>query len=241
MGVVMQTNEYLNNPYIFILESSVLDSRIVKKKTAIAATKNIFYPGGGGQPIDYGHIEINNELVPVKDVKKMDKNVFLLLDRKIEVSVGDKFIQKVDEERRLCFMKFHSAAHILMSSVKRNIDRYKPEKIDISEDCSECTIFFEGLWDNNTNTLEKITSEANEAINQHLNIFSKDFDDVSIPSVEYGNIFRVAGAPTGPVRVLVVEGWDANPCGGTHVKNTSEIGKIRPISHDISSITFTLT
>lgn len=240
MGVVMQTNEYLDNPYIYILESSVLDSRIVKKKTAIAAKKNIFYPGGGGQPIDHGHIEINNELVPVKDVKKMDKKVFILLDRKIEISEGDKFIQNVDGARRICFMKFHSAAHILMSSVKRNIDRYQPEKIDISEDCSECTIFFEGLWENNKISLDKIISDANEAINQNLNISSKNFDDASIPSVEYGDIFRVAGAPTGPVRVLVVEEWDANPCGGTHVKTTSEIGNIKPISHDISSITFTL-
>jgi Ser-tRNA(Ala) deacylase AlaX len=236
----MQVNRYLDNPYSFILESSVLEARIIKKKTAMALKENIFYPGGGGQPIDLGNILINNEVVTVRDVKKMDKKVFILLDKKIEVLEGDKIIQKIDSERRLCFMKFHSAAHMLMASVKRNIERYNPEKIEISDDCLECTIFFEGIWDGNKDSLSKIVNDANTAINQNLNIFSKDYDDANIPSLEYGDMFRVAGSPTGPVRVLVIESWDANPCGGTHVSISSEIGNIKPISHSTSSITFTL-
>ncbi|MGE4352370.1 MAG: hypothetical protein AB7E52_09310 [Bdellovibrionales bacterium] len=234
----MQTNVYLENPYLHVFESSVLESRIIKKKTAIAAKENLFYPGGGGQPIDLGSIEINNELVPVVDIKKMDKKVYAVLDKKIDLMDGAKITQKIDGERRLGFMKLHSAAHILMAAVKRNTENYAPEKIEISDDGSKCAIFFEGMWDGSEEALTKMVNEANAAIDKNLSLTPGCFEDAQNAAAEYGELFRAAGPMNGPVRIICVEGWDANPCGGTHVRTSAEIGRIVPLAYDRSSITF---
>ena len=219
---------YLNDAYLKEQKTVISQQRVMKKKTAVTLEDNIFHPSGGGQLFDTGKLTIGDTTVDVVKLVKEKKDVWLCLDTKESLSEGTEVLSSIDWERRYKFMRCHTAAHIVMGAIKRHVESYAPEGIEINED-GEIELSFSGKWDSTQKTADSILNLANETISHGGKVWTEDFGDINEAIEKHNSIFRGVTDLKGDVRIVIIENWDANPCGGTHVKELSEIGVIELI------------
>ena len=188
--------------------------------------QTVFYPIGGGQPSDMGELVSDNLNLKVREVRKGDQGkVVFFVDGPTEgLQIGQKFQQKLDWSTRYGYMKIHTALHLLsvviplgvtggsIGSEKGRLDFEMPEPLE---------------------NKEILENELNELIARGLEITESWITDAELeenPSLV--KTMRVK-PPMGQGKVRLVrigtetDEVDLQPCGGTHVKNTLEIGKIR--------------
>ena len=188
--------------------------------------QTVFYPIGGGQPSDVGELISDDLNLKVREVRKGDqgKVVFFVEGSTEGIQIGQKFQQKIDWPTRYGYMKIHTALHLLsvviplgvtggsIGSQKGRLDFEMPEPLE---------------------NKEILENELNELIARGLKIKESWITDAELeenPSLV--KTMRVK-PPMGQGKVRLVrigtetDEIDLQPCGGTHVKNTLEIGKIR--------------
>lgn len=188
--------------------------------------QTVFYPIGGGQPSDVGELISGDLNLKVREVRKGDqgKVVFFVEGSTEGIQIGQKFQQKIDWPTRYGYMKIHTALHLLsvviplgvtggsIGSQKGRLDFEMPEPLE---------------------NKEILENELNELIARGLKITESWITDAELeenPSLV--KTMRVK-PPMGQGKVRLVrigtetDEIDLQPCGGTHVKNTLEIGKIR--------------
>jgi alanyl-tRNA synthetase len=160
-----------------------------------------FYAESGGQESEQGTISG----IPVINAKKHDKTIIYTLESPPDFCVGDHVVSVIDWTRRYALMKLHFAAEIILELFTLHFPQIKKIGAHIAEDKSR--IDFE--WPDNINALlPDIQAQAQGIIDASLEIKS-DFLD-----------------KTSERRFWKVEGVAQVPCGGTHLKVTSEIGAI---------------
>ena len=188
--------------------------------------QTVFYPIGGGQPSDVGELVLDDLNLKVREVRKGDQGkVVFFVDGPTEgLQIGQKFQQKLDWSTRYGYMKIHTALHLLSVVIplgvtggsigleKGRLDFEMPEPLE---------------------NKEILENELNELIARGLEITESWITDAELeenPSLV--KTMRVK-PPMGQGKVRLVrigtktDEVDLQPCGGTHVKNTLEIGKIR--------------
>ena len=188
--------------------------------------QTVFYPIGGGQPSDVGELILDDLNLKVREVRKGDqgKVVFFVEGSTEGIQIGQKFQQKIDWPTRYGYMKIHTALHLLsviiplgvtggsIGSQKGRLDFEMPEPLE---------------------NKEILENEINELIARGLKITESWITDAELeenPSLV--KTMRVK-PPMGQGKVRLVrigtetDEIDLQPCGGTHVKSTLEIGKIR--------------
>ncbi|MBC8411497.1 MAG: alanyl-tRNA editing protein [Rhodobacteraceae bacterium] len=188
--------------------------------------QTVFYPIGGGQPSDVGELISGDLNLKVREVRKGDqgKVVFCVEGSTEGIQIGQKFQQKIDWPTRYGYMKIHTALHLLsviitlgvtggsIGSQKGRLDFEMPEPLE---------------------NKEILENELNELIARGLKITESWITDAELeenPSLV--KTMRVK-PPMGQGKVRLVrigtetDEIDLQPCGGTHVKSTLEIGKIR--------------
>ncbi|RXJ69273.1 alanyl-tRNA editing protein [Halarcobacter ebronensis] len=184
-------------PYKTELDSKVL----VIEDNKIELSQTIFYAQSGGQESDTG--TINN--IPVIKAEKKDNSIIYTLASSPNFKVGDEVHTSIDWKRRYQLMKLHFAAELVLELFYKEYKNIQKIGAHISEDKSR--IDFE-LEENISPLLANIQTKAQELIDKDLPIQS-DFSDKSKGK-----------------RFWKIEGFAQVPCGGTHLKRTSEIGKI---------------
>ena len=188
----------------------------------IELDRTVFYPTGGGQPGDVGVLRSAAGDIPIASTIKGDAP-----DAVIHVpapgarmpAIGDAVTAAIDWGRRHRLMRFHTSMHLLCSIVPGAVTGGS-----IGEDKARLD------FDVATDSLDK------EAIQARLNALVADGRDVVprwISDDEMAarpELVRTMSVkpPTGQgrVRLLDIAGVDLQPCGGTHVKNTAEIGRV---------------
>jgi len=188
--------------------------------------QTVFYPIGGGQPSDVGELISDDLNFNVREVRKGDqgKVVFFVDGPTEDLQISQNFQQKLDWSRRYGYMKIHTALHLLSVVIplgvtggsigleKGRLDFEMPEPLE---------------------NKEILENELNELIARGLKITESWITDAELeanPSLV--KTMRVK-PPMGQGKVRLVrigtetDEIDLQPCGGTHVKNTLEIGKIR--------------
>jgi len=230
---------YQKDSYLKEAVTNIEQQRVVKKKTAVTLVDDIFYPSGGGQPFDLGLLVVGERKYNVTRIVKIDGKNWLCLDTSDNIAPDTKVTAIINWERRYRFMRCHTAAHVVMGSIRRNVKNYIPEGIEISEDFS-ITLKFSGEWNATPENADKIITTANNVISENRNVISESFDDVKEAVNKYADIFRGSQDFTGQVRITVIENWDANPCGGTHILRLDEIGKVKLIEFTSDSFTLRL-
>lgn len=237
----MQRNIFLDDPYCRELNSTICEVKVIKKKTALALYNNIFYPGGGGQPADKGWLIVNDQQYAVHRIVKVEKKVFVVLPiRLTDSSISNQVIQKLDWQRRYYMMKYHTAAHILHSCVKKKIRGYVSKGIEIADDSSNCAIYFNGNWIPNKALINEMFAEAMKIVDNAYSIKQIYYESLDSAIKNFRNIYRGPTKLKNKVRIILIEGIDANPCGGTHLARTNELDKIICNSFNGSSIIFRL-
>lgn len=210
---------YLRDCYLREFEAvvrDVSDEGIILDRTA-------FYPEGGGQPSDEGWIDWETHRSRVKYVLKKDEDVYHVLDG-IAPKKGTVVRGTIDWEKRYKHMRYHTALHIL-AGVVYHLYNSTITGSQIGEDKARIDFTLEDL---SKEKVERIEYEANKIVDEGRNVkirFMSREDLVSNPQLIR---IRPELIPNLPVlRVVDIEGFDAQLDGGTHVSNTREVGKIK--------------
>jgi alanyl-tRNA synthetase len=223
------TEVYLTNPYLRYIKTKVKDLRKIKGRYAISLEENIFYPGGGGQLPDKGFINLEDSpKYQVARILRADKKVFLILSEDIDFSINDLVDAEIDWIRRFSYMRCHTATHVFMGAVKRNLLDYDPDCINIPEGGNMFTIRFKSNWINTLEMGNMLIESSNQVICVNKKVIAKNYKMLSEATKEYRELYRGPGPKrfSGDVRLVIIDGWDANPCAGPHVNTLGEIGEL---------------
>jgi alanyl-tRNA synthetase len=168
-----------------------------------------FYPTSGGQPHDVGRLGEANVL----DVRDEEEEIVHIVDRELEPGAVRGCI---DWGRRLDHMQQHTGQHLLSAMFQ---ERFGRPTVSFHLGAEVCTIDLRG-----PEPSEEILEGAERAANQVI------FEDRPI-SVRYGSAedlaelgIRKEVQRSGILRAIEIEGADLQPCGGTHLKRTAQIG-----------------
>lgn len=191
----------------------------------IILDRTVFYPLGGGQPGDTGVLEDRDgNKVTIIDTRKSKEHPGCILhfpDENIESSpgVGDVVRVTIDWERRYKLMRMHTCLHLLGAILP-----YGVTGGNIGADKSRLDFDMEEIPEKH-----ELTEKLNELAQQDHLVGTRWITDEELEAqpelIRTMSVKPPRGA--GRVRLLEVEGIDLQPCGGTHVKRTNEIGQVR--------------
>ncbi|AEE93865.1 alanyl-tRNA editing protein AlaXM [Acidianus hospitalis] len=217
----MATEElYLKDSYIKEFEAKVTKvngNEVILDKTA-------FYPGGGGLENDVGKLIKNNgETINVKEVKRQGDEIAHVIEGG-ELREGDNVKGVIDWDRRYKMMRLHTASHV-MAAVAYSQFNALITGGHISPEYAKDDFNLE-----NKDLIPQIVEKANEILSKGIEVkvyFLPREEALKIPG-----IVKLAerNPPSIPIwRIVEIPGIDIQADGGPHVKNTSEVGKIRII------------
>jgi alanyl-tRNA synthetase len=202
--------KYWLNPQITTFSSEIKEIN----GTLIRLNENYFYPEGGGQPPDHGVISTETTQSSVIDVQEIDNEVWLKLNKN-EFQPNEIISAKIDKSRRINLSRNHTSQHLISAIFMEDFE-YDTVKATIDLKSSEIEFDKKLNWD----ILEKGINKVNSHILQSHPINSKFFDKENISDLKLrGNISDLHSI----YRIVEIKDVDLNPCGGTHVENTSEI------------------
>ncbi|QIO25239.1 DHHA1 domain-containing protein [Haloarcula sp. JP-L23] len=210
-------------PYVTSFDATVraVDGRDV------TLNRTYFYAEGGGQPADKGTLAG----VGVVDVQKRDGETVHTLAETPEIEVGETISGEVGEQFRTYSMRAHTASHVVYGVGRQLFDSHGYGGFDISED----TVRLDFDADADADEVNALTFQrmANEAVWDSRSVEWYEMD-VEEARADEDIVFNLGDAdPTDSVRIVEIDGWDISACGGTHVRNTNEIGPIEVI--DVSN------
>jgi alanyl-tRNA synthetase len=207
-------------PYVTEFETTV--DRI--DGTGIVLDETYFYPEGGGQPPDRGVVGGYR----VTDVQSRDGAIVHRLDAPgdIELSPGDAVDCYVDPDFRTYCMRAHTASHALYGASRRLLDDLGYGGFGITDE--KVRVDFSTTTDVDDATLVELERLVNRAVWD-----SHDVTWETVPredALERGDVAFNTKTEEGlsgeTVRLVTIEDWDVAACGGTHVRNTREIGPV---------------
>ncbi|MGC8935970.1 MAG: alanine--tRNA ligase [Candidatus Methanomethylicaceae archaeon] len=215
---------YYSEPKTRHLKAKVLYS----DQTRVILDRTIFYPEGGGQLSDTGSISIDGKEVKVTNVQKSRGVVVHFVEGAPPISPGTNVVCSVDWDRRAALMRHHSSTHILLGAARRVLGEHvwqegaqksvEKSRLDISH--------FEKISPSQLRELEIL---ANRIV-QECRPIRAYFEDRNKAEQRFGMRLYQGGVVQGPtIRVVEIEDWDAEACGGIHCSNTGEIGLIKII------------
>jgi alanyl-tRNA synthetase len=184
-----------------------------------------FYAEGGGQVGDSGLLTNGNEIIRVKDVKKVQGKFFQITDA-LPDSLDGIWQAVVDSERRSEIQKHHSATHLMHAALRRNLGDHVAQKGSLVEP-DRLRFDFSHYAAVDQEILDTIEMEVNEKIQQ--NIALESIYDVPIEEAREMGAMMLFGEKYGErVRVVAFDReYSIELCGGTHVRSTGEIGYFR--------------
>lgn len=213
----MTIETFYENPYQKICEATVT----ALHETSMELDCTIFYPEGGGQPGDTGllvcqdgtEIRVNNTIKAGGTIQHLTDSLPKTLH------VGDKVTGKLDWERRNRHMRYHTCLHLLCSVIPHPVTggSINEQKARLDFDMPE------------TIDKEAVTAALNKLIEANHAVETRWITDEEMQSnMELVRTMSVQPPMgQGKVRLVHIKGVDLQPCGGTHLASTQEIGKIR--------------
>ena len=185
--------------------------------------RTVFYPEGGGQPGDSGVMRAaGGQELRVADTKKHPSTgepVHVLEAGALSPAIGQAVTAEIDWARRHRHMRMHTCLHLLCAVVPGAVTGGA-----ISADRGRLDFDLP----NTALDKEKITAELNRLVEEDHSVGSRWIsDDEMAANPELVRTMSVKPpSGTGKVRLLDIAGVDLQPCGGTHVARTGEIGRV---------------
>jgi misacylated tRNA(Ala) deacylase len=193
------------------------------EENAVLVDRTIFFPGGGGQPADAGRLAWPGGASSVIEMRRDGGKVWHVLDGPAP-PVGTTVREALDWDRRYAIMRHHSALHILVGAVYRLFGALVTGGA-IYPDRARMDFSLEDL---RTERVAAIEEEANRVVMEDRRILIRF---VTGEEFEQSDLVRLAKnlvpKDVDRIRVIEIEGYDAQADGGTHVAHTNEIGPLR--------------
>ncbi len=213
---------YYEDPYMREFESEVLHvdgDEVVLKSTA-------FYPEGGGQPADTGWLIKGERKYRVKDVQKYNGVIVHFLEESPELRPGDMVKGVIDWDRRERLMRMHTAEHVLLAACRRVLGKHVWQH-GTQKDVMESRFDIAHFKPISREEIKEIEREAMRIITACIPVEAK-FMNRREAEDKYGFVLYEGGVPPGKeIRVVRIDDFDVEACGGTHVRNTGEIGFLK--------------
>ena len=187
-----------------------------------------FYAESGGQVGDTGYIKNDNFLGEVLDTKYLNNTIAHFVKvREGSISIGDRVYSIVDVKRRKSIMRNHSATHLLHQALKEILGEHVNQagSIVLPNRLRFDFTHFEAVSKEEIKEIEKI---VNEKILEDLDV--KTIETTLEESKSLGVIGLFEDKYENEVRVVQMGDFSMELCGGTHVKNTGNIGLFKIIS-----------
>lgn len=215
---------FLTDAYIQMFTAQVValaDGGVVLDRTA-------FYPGGGGQPSDVGWLAVGERRWPVTAVKKVGGQVVHVVEGD-GLAVETAVTGHLDWTRRYQLMRTHTAMHILCGVIWRD---YGAQVTGGNMDP------LQGRMDFEFETMrQELVAEIETAVNREV----AAAHDVLVKILPRAAAFQIPDLirtkinllPQGieEVRTVEIVGLDLQADGGTHVRNTREVGRMRIVDY----------
>jgi misacylated tRNA(Ala) deacylase len=215
---------YQTDSYLKQFDATI--TSVLMTERAILLDRTAFYPGGGGQPCDFGTLTIEGTTYPVEKVKKQGEDVLHFLGGDLPLpSVGTAMRGTLDWARRYELMRTHTALHVLCGTIFRDYGAHVTGG-DMQPLKGRLDFEFETMRGELVREIEvAINKEVAQSREIRVKILPRD-EAFQIPDLIRTKINLL---PEGILHVRTVEivGLDLQADGGTHVHNTSEVGKIR--------------
>ncbi|MFB6234467.1 MAG: DHHA1 domain-containing protein [Halopenitus sp.] len=184
--------------------------------------RTYFYAEGGGQPADRGTLGG----VDVVDVQTQEGVTVHTLESAPEFAVGDTVAGDVDDDFRTYCKRAHTASHLVYGAGRKLFDDHGYGGFDIGEE----TVRLDFETDRAATEVNALTFErlVNEAVWESKPVTWEEMN-ADVARERSDIVFNLAedDADTETVRIVEVEDWDIAACGGTHVRNTQEIGPVK--------------
>ena len=219
------TRRYLDDPYLREFDAEVTGSA----DGWCALSETAFHPGGGGQPHDRGRLTAGGRHVPVSAIRE-DKAGRIWHQVGSNLAIGERVRGIIDWTYRYALMRHHALMHIVNTVAWREFGGLITG-VQIGPGRSRIDF---RLVDFGRDRIGEFESHVNAPIDHGLPISSSVIDED-----EYRRrpeLVRTANVlppiVDGRVRIVTIEGFDAQACGGTHVHSTGEIGRARVTKFD---------
>lgn len=211
---------YLEDSYCKELTSSIetIDTNGIKLKQVL------FYPRGGGQPDDRGVLMHNNKSYQVTAIDKTDHGIYLKVDDRGDLQVGDEVNQQIDWDYRYKLMKHHTTLHILSAVVW---DKFQAKVTGGTIYHDKARLDFD-LQEFNSELAKQLVDEVNKIIQQDHKIsisFVNRQEAEQDPDLIRTKINLLPPSIT-ELRLVKIGNVDIQADGGLHVRQTSEIGQV---------------
>ncbi|HZM21023.1 MAG TPA: alanyl-tRNA editing protein [Anaerolineales bacterium] len=215
---------YQTDSYIQEFDAHV--HSVLPDERAVVLDRTAFYPGGGGQPCDFGSLTIDGVVHPVDKVKKQGDNVLHFLGGNSPLPSTDSAARgTLDWARRYKLMRTHTALHVLCGAIFRDygalVTGGNMEPLKGHLDFEFATMRGELVREIEV----AINKEAQAGRDVRVNILPRE-EAFQIPDLIRTKI-NLLPEGISHVRTIEIVGLDLQADGGTHVRNTTEVGKIR--------------
>lgn len=215
---------YLDDSYLKEMYAEILEiAPEGEGQYRLVLDQTVFYPMGGGQATDQGTLTGDNWSGEVYQVINRDGEIWHFVKANSAPTVGMTVHGSINWDRRYKNMKLHSAGHIIdfaMFLLGYSPKTLVPLKADHNKNPH---IVYQGTLEEDIK--QKLEDKSNELVSQNLKLtwYFQPLEDLQKEA-----IYLIPGLPTNkPLRTLKLEGVGAVADGGTQVKNTSEVGKIK--------------
>jgi misacylated tRNA(Ala) deacylase len=208
---------FIEDSYLKEFNAKILNINL----NQIILDKTAFYAKSGGQPGDVGLFTIKGKIINIIDtIKDQNNNIVHISKKNIESEIGSAVNGKIDWDKRYKHMRMHTALHLLCSLIPLDVTGgqigYEKSRLDFN--AQNYKIEKEEIEYKINNLIKKDHKISYLWItNEELNRKPELVRTMSVkpPTIE------------GKIRLVKIDKVDLQPCGGTHVKSTSEIGKVK--------------
>ncbi len=213
---------YYEDPYMKNFTAKVV--HVMGRELILDQTA--FYPEGGGQPSDRGFVEWDGKRYMVQDVQKYNGVIVHYLDKEADIPTGADIRGEIDWDRRERLMRMHTAEHVLLAACRRVLGKHVWQH-GTQKDVMESRFDIAHYRPLSREEVKAIEREAMRIITSCIDVDAR-FMDRREAEDRYGFVLYEGGVPPGKeIRVVRIDGYDVEACGGTHVRNTGEIGFLK--------------
>jgi alanyl-tRNA synthetase len=211
---------YLQNSYLTEFDGTILERDQENRTVRLCLDRTLFYPTGGGQPHDTGWLDSVKVLNVTADEYG---NVWHHLEHPLP-GTPDTVHGIIDWGRRFDFMQQHTAFHILAGALTRHFD-IETVASHLGEETSTLDTDQHTI---SPQQIQKLEDIANDILWQDLPVNGKWVSRAELDALPS----RKISDRQDPIRLIDIENWDLDPCGGTHVSGTAQVGLIKIVGRE---------
>ena len=212
-----------------VVEDELAEELMTGVDGIVVLDKTPFYAEMGGQVADHGVISADGVTFQVTDVQKNKGGKFMHYGKVVSgtFKVGETVTASIDAERRKGVRRAHSATHLLDAALKKVLGDHVHQAGSYQD--AEITHFdFTHFSAVTPEELARVQKIVNDKIYESMNVTVRE---MPIEEAKKLGAMALFGEKYGKVvRVVDIEGWSTEFCGGTHVKNTAQIGGFKIVS-----------